>query len=158
MFLFLDEPTNDLDIPTLEVIEESLQQFPGAVVLITHDRHFMDQICTQILALGAEEEPQFFAGFSQWEQSIKQVPAKKSATKESSAISAKPAKKLSYKEQKELEGMESAILAVEQEISSVQKQLEESKDQRVLYEKLGQLHEKLEALYSRWQYLSDAAS
>ncbi len=156
--LFLDEPTNDLDIPTLEVIEESLQQFPGAVVLITHDRHFMDQICTQILALGAEEEPQFFAGFSQWEQSIKQVPAKKSATKESSAISAKPAKKLSYKEQKELEGMESAILAVEQEISSVQKQLEESKDQRVLYEKLGQLHEKLEALYSRWQYLSDAAS
>ncbi len=156
--LFLDEPTNDLDIPTLEVIEESLQQFPGAVVLITHDRYFMDEICTQILGLGEGEEPQFFADYTQWERSVKQPSPKKVVSKEVSAPSAKPTKKLSYKEQKELEGMENSILSIEQEIASLQGRLEEGREQRELYEKLGLLHEQLETLYSRWQYLLDRSS
>jgi ATP-binding cassette subfamily F protein uup len=156
--LFLDEPTNDLDIPTLEVIEESLKQFPGAVVLITHDRYFMDQICTQILALGEGDEPQFFADFAQWEHSIKQSSVKKSVVKEVPSRPVKSIKKLSYKEQKELEGMEASISSVEQEISLLQKKLEESCDHRGIYEKMGSLHEQLEVLYARWQYLLDASS
>ena len=86
--LFLDEPTNDLDIPTLEVIEESLTEFAGAVVLISHDRCLMDRVCTQILGLGKENEQQFFADYSQWEQACaKRAQVKKETVTKSSAAS-----------------------------------------------------------------------
>jgi ATP-binding cassette subfamily F protein uup len=153
--LFLDEPTNDLDIPTLEVIEESLLEFPGAVVLITHDRYLMDKICTQILALGEEEESKIYADYSQWEAAEKAPLKQKESTKTASAPSTK--KKLSYKEQKELEGMEEAIAALEQEIASLSSQALESdsKKQLEIYEQMGLCQKRLDDLYERWQYLLD---
>ena len=156
--LFLDEPTNDLDIPTLEVIEASLSDFPGAVVLITHDRYLMDRICTQILALG-EEEPQLFAGYSQWESSEKKAPKELTVKASKEPVALKSQKKLSYKEQKELEGMEAAILALEESLSSLHKQIEDpstsSKKQLELCEQMGDSQIQLDALYERWQYLLD---
>src|SRR6266498_3405350 len=65
--LVLDEPTNDLDIPTLDVLEESLLEFPGALVLVTHDRYLLDRISTQILALDGRGGTQYFADYAQWE-------------------------------------------------------------------------------------------
>ena len=79
--LFLDEPTNDLDISTLEVIEESLKEFPGAVVLISHDRCLVDRVCTQILGLGIDREQQYYADYSQWEQAFAAASSKKESTK-----------------------------------------------------------------------------
>ena len=151
--LFLDEPTNDLDIPTLEVIEESLLEFPGAVVLITHDRYLMDKICTQILALGEGEEPKVYADYAQWEAAEKASPKQKESIKTSSAPP--PKKKLSYKEQKELEGMEEAISALEQEIASLSLQAMDSSKPLQIYDQMGVSQKKLDELYERWQYLLD---
>jgi ATP-binding cassette subfamily F protein uup len=69
--LILDEPTNDLDIPTLEVLEQSLLEFPGAVLLVTHDRYLMDRICEQIIFLPGDGSVKVFADtqqLSNWQE------------------------------------------------------------------------------------------
>jgi ATP-binding cassette subfamily F protein uup len=65
--LILDEPTNDLDIPSLEVLEESLEDFPGALLLVTHDRFMLDSISTHLLALDGQGGAEYFADYPQWE-------------------------------------------------------------------------------------------
>lgn len=165
--LFLDEPTNDLDIQTLEVIEESLQEFSGAVVLISHDRCLMDRICTQILGLGHGNEQQLFADYQQWEvanaahmQEKKEVAPKPKAVSPSTSSS----NRLSYKEQRELEGMEAQILATETLIQNLQTQLDNSTTQQdnqkmvALYQELAENHQKLDKLFERWQILADRNS
>ena len=153
--LFLDEPTNDLDIETLEVIEESLREFVGAVVLISHDRCLMDRICTQIVVLGESETPQFFADYTQWERRVaeasvkKEVVAPKQAASSASAAPVPKQRKLSYKEQLELKGMPDAIQALETEIENLQKNLGSPES----YKKLAEATTKQEALFERWQFL-----
>ncbi|MBA3239329.1 MAG: ABC-F family ATP-binding cassette domain-containing protein [Parachlamydiaceae bacterium] len=181
--LFLDEPTNDLDIQTLEVIEESLMEFPGAVVLISHDRCLMDRVCTKIIGLGTDHEHHFFADYSQWEKSLSVNPVKKEAmvaagttapsagskTNGSSSPSEQKSaaivsKKLSYKEQKELDGMETAIFACDNEIQSLKNQLENPSNaadpQKSLevYHLLASAETRLEKLYERWEYLEKLSS
>jgi len=159
--LFLDEPTNDLDIPTLEVIEESLLEFAGALVLITHDRCLMDRVCTQILGLGNENEQQFYADYIQWEAASKK-PKKESVEKPAAApIANRTAvlRKLSYKEEKELENMEMNITKAEDEIEKFQGQLNDpiihADAQKSLdhYRLLSEAQHKLERLYARWEEL-----
>lgn len=162
--LFLDEPTNDLDIQTLEVIEESLLEFNGAVVLISHDRCLMDRVCNKILGLGVDKEQEFFADYSQWETAA----ALDSEKKKETATPVKPevqgqsktkTKKLSFNEQRELDGMEEAILNAENELENFQEQLNEpdahadASKSLVLYEKLNQAQAKLDRLYQRWEEL-----
>ncbi|MBU6454388.1 MAG: ATP-binding cassette domain-containing protein [Cyanobacteria bacterium REEB67] len=65
--LILDEPTNDLDIPSLEVLEESLEDFPGALLLVTHDRYMLDSISNHLLALDGQGNAEYFADYPQWE-------------------------------------------------------------------------------------------
>ncbi len=161
--LFLDEPTNDLDIPTLEVFEESLREFSGAVVLISHDRCLMDRVCTQILGLGTETETHLFADYKQWEKACNATPTKKEVASPSLSpvpVSVPKTKKLSYKEQKELEGMEGKIHHLESEIAALQKQIDDpaiqadAKKALELYRLLAAAQEKLEALFLRWEELS----
>lgn len=155
--LFLDEPTNDLDIPTLEVIEEGLNEFTGAVVLITHDRCLMDHLCNQILGLGLSETPEFFSDYQSFEKAqLAQFKEQAPKIEKKEQIAPRP-KKLSYREQKELEGMESAILQVEEEILSLTKQLQNSDPSKSLelYKLLGNAQKKLDALFERWQTLSE---
>lgn len=162
--LFLDEPTNDLDIPTLEVIEESLIDFPGAIVLISHDRCLMDRICTQILGLGQENEQQFFADYRQWEVACsKKTPKKEPVVSKSENIApaVKNSKKLSYKEQRELSEMEQNLEQVEAEIESLHlKSLDPAMHADVqksmeMCLALAQAEKKRETLYERWQFLLD---
>jgi ABC transport system ATP-binding/permease protein len=158
--LFLDEPTNDLDIPTLEVIEESLQEFNGAVVLITHDRCLMDSVCTQIIGLGGGNEQQLFADYQQWESACLTKPASavKSEKREKTEASVV---KMSYKDKKELEGMENAILEAETRLESLQKELEsplinvDSEKALAHYQVMAEAQKHLEGLYERWQHLLD---
>lgn len=157
--LFLDEPTNDLDIQTLEVIEESLKEFTGAVVLISHDRCLMDRVCTQILGIGEGITPHYFADYSQWEATLTPSPLPK---KEAPVIKKQEVKcdkkKLSYNEERELEGMEGVIIACEASISALHEQLEgetDSKKSLELYHRLNELEKKLESLFERWQYLQN---
>jgi ATP-binding cassette subfamily F protein uup len=72
--LILDEPTNDLDIPTLEVLEDSLSEFPGALVLVTHDRFLLDEVSTEVLALDGQGGANFYADYSQWEARQRPAP------------------------------------------------------------------------------------
>lgn len=158
--LFLDEPTNDLDIPTLEVIEESLKEFAGAVVLITHDRCLMDRVCTQILGLGGGCEGEIFADFAQWEaantsQKGIEKPKNEAAPKQAAAPAKSMPKKLSYNEQRELDGMEKAIVNAEAELERVQALLNGSSGAAdlELYKKLAEAQHAVEALYARWEVL-----
>ena len=72
--LVLDEPTNDLDIPTLELLEDSLTEFPGMLLLVTHDRFMLDRVSTELLALDGEGHASFYADFAQWQNHQKGVP------------------------------------------------------------------------------------
>lgn len=157
--LFLDEPTNDLDIQTLEIMEENLKEFEGAVVMITHDRCMMDRICSEVLGLWEDGTHSFLAGFSQWEAEEKKRAVKDKPQAPKPAPSATPKKKkLSYQEQKELDGMEAKILHIEQEIERLNQKAttqQDSKESLELFNKMGTLHHELEALFKRWQELED---
>jgi ATP-binding cassette subfamily F protein uup len=163
--LFLDEPTNDLDIQTLEIIENSLQEFAGAVVLISHDRCLMDRVCTQFLGLGANSSAELFADYSQWEAAQASPPPPKERSPAAAPKSPPPAKskKLSYKEQRELDTMEATILEAEASIATLHEQLEsptlatDSQRSLALYNELAAAQQHLEQLFARWEFLSQQA-
>ena len=157
--LFLDEPTNDLDVPTLEIIENSLLEFPGAVVLISHDRCFMDRVCTQILGLGEECEQKIFADYAQWEAEITPLIKGKKIDKKITSSMENSKKKLSYLEKKELEGMEEAISFKEKQLEALQKESIknglDSKKLVLIYGDMESMQADLEIFYERWQVLLD---
>ena len=117
--LILDEPTNDLDIPSLEVLEASLADFPGTLVLVTHDRYLLDRLCTQLLALNGDGATAYYADYTQWEIARTEREADRARADKPAAKSAprpaapKPAKKMTWREERELEAMEVTILAAE---------------------------------------------
>jgi ATP-binding cassette subfamily F protein uup len=157
--LFLDEPTNDLDISTLEVMEESFKEFGGAVVLISHDRYWMDRVCTQIVALGETETPPFFADYKQWEAASSLAVSTKSASaspQTKSPANKSTIKKLTYHEEKEWAEMESRILKEEAHMATLHKSLEAQSDAPKaleLYRELAETEKRLEACFTRWEFL-----
>lgn len=132
-FLVLDEPTNDLDIQTLEVLEEYLQDFPGCVIIVSHDRFFMDKIVDHLLVFHGEGEIKDFPGnytqFREWE-SLK--PKELAESKNNAADSEKKEKrefvgeqrrKKTYKEKCEFERLEKEIAALEKEQKTIEEAL-----------------------------------
>jgi ATP-binding cassette subfamily F protein uup len=162
--LILDEPTNDLDIPSLEVLEESLEDFPGALLLVTHDRFMMDRVCDEILALDGEGGSAFYSEFAQWErvQNVREAVANKPVTKTASkAPSTAYKNKISWKEERELETMETTILNAEEVVASLENALADPANMSD-YLKLGELSDKLHQqqeivkhLYTRWAELDE---
>ncbi len=162
--LILDEPTNDLDIPTLEVLEESLLEFPGALVLVTHDRYLLDRVSTTLLALDGNGKAQFFADSAQWEAHRKEAasaarPAPAKPAKTEPARPAAAGKKLSWKEQREWEQMEERILQAEGTLAASQAAVEDpaiASDSKALQERCAALETaraEVERLYARWAEL-----
>jgi ATP-binding cassette subfamily F protein uup len=164
--LILDEPTNDLDIPTLDVLEQSLEEFPGAVVLVTHDRYLLDRLCTDLLGLDGKGNAHLYAELAQWERAQEQAAeletqAKKPAPKPVSAPSPAPAakKKLTWNEQRELEGIEDAIHRAEALVVELQAAVSDPAviadhvRMHAACDKLGQAQAEVERLYARWQDL-----
>jgi len=151
--LFLDEPTNDLDIPTLEILEESLEEFAGAIVLITHDRFLMERLCDTLLYLDGRGNAEYFADYDQWLESradarpdtridtrpdavslmksaaVGQTPETNGAKKKSPPYQSdtgapdKKSQKLTYEERKELARIEKQIEKAEEAAESLAKQL-----------------------------------
>ena len=118
--LVLDEPTNDLDIPTLEALEETLVDFPGAVLLVTHDRFLFERVATTVLGLDGTGVVTPFADYRQWEaaRAARVAPAPKPRpAREASVKPNMPAKKLTWKEEREWEAMEAAILVAEETLA-----------------------------------------
>ncbi len=156
--LFLDEPTNDLDIATLEVMEESLLEFPGATVLISHDRCFMDRLCTQVIGLGKNNEHSLFADYSQW-LSACQTPARPAqAVKTPPPPPPKPSQKRSYKEQRELAEIEQRIASLEATIKECEQRLEAMTDSSTMlptYKTLADAQQQREVLFERWLRLEE---
>lgn len=123
--LILDEPTNDLDIPSLEVLEDSLQDFPGALLLVTHDRYLLDRVATDVLALDGQGGSAFFAGYEQWERhQTRSTPSQLVVAKAPAKPSApSPSSRLTASERRELKGMEDTIMAAESDVEALEAQL-----------------------------------
>jgi len=161
--LILDEPTNDLDINTLDVLETSLEDFPGALVLVTHDRYLLDRVSTEILALDGQGEARIFADLDQWERARQSPlnPDKKSPGKspapEKRELVAK--KRLNWNEQKEWDAMEAAILQAETKVADLQLRVNDPsvssdhKKMREACDALGAAQHEVERLYARWSEL-----
>jgi ATP-binding cassette subfamily F protein uup len=163
--LLLDEPTNDLDIPTLEMLEESLLDFPGAVVLVSHDRSLLDRVSTTILGLDGEGGAALYADYAQWEADF--LDRERARTREAKAREPKPVreraetskKKLTFKEQREWDGMEVAIEVAEANLAACQIALEDpavASDGAELARRLAASQEAqavVDTLYARWAEL-----
>jgi ATP-binding cassette subfamily F protein uup len=160
--LLLDEPANDLDIPALEVLEDSLVEFPGALVLVSHDRDLTDRVCTEVVGLDGQGGAALYGSLGQWLAACEQTSAM--ATKPAAkpapprpAPAAKP-RKLSHRELHEWESMEAAILAAEAVVVHREREAEQAATagHAVLAEACRALEEAqraVERLYGRWQEL-----
>jgi ATP-binding cassette subfamily F protein uup len=162
--LVLDEPTNDLDLPTLTVLEEALQSFDGAVLLVTHDRYFLDQVATQILAFhtrpSEEGQVSAFAGLAQWEAwRPSQAAPRVQKAREPAAESAPAKKKLSYKDQRDWDTIEARITAAEAKVSALEAECERpevaSDGERLLalHAEIAVGRAEVDSLYGRWAEL-----
>ncbi|MCI5065570.1 ABC-F family ATP-binding cassette domain-containing protein [bacterium] len=159
--LLLDEPTNDLDIPMLEALEKMILEFPGAVVLITHDRFMLDEVCTSFLGFLQEGTVREFADREQWlaEQERQQevsAPKEKVAASEKASPSSP---KFTYNDQREyskierkIEKAEAALVAIEERAADPK--LHEDPEQSIaISEELADAKRAVEALYDRWEEL-----
>jgi ATP-binding cassette subfamily F protein uup len=165
-FLILDEPTNDLDLATLRVLEEALVAFPGVVLVVSHDRYFLNRVCTDILAFEGDGRIAHSVGdydyyLEKRKRAVEQAKAWESVAK-AVAPAAKVAKprKLSFKEARELEGMEAQIQAVEAEIARIEGLFASPDFHRThatqtneLTAQLAEAKEKLTKLFARWEEL-----
>ena len=159
--LLMDEPTNDLDIPTLEVLEESLTEFPGALVLVTHDRFLLDRVSTAVLGLDGQGGAELFADYWQWEQAAQRRPEarekKEAPAERREAPQGK--KKLSYLEAREWEQMEAKVLEAEQGLETVRAEMQSpevvSDGPRLhdCYQRMQEAEARVAALYERWAEL-----
>jgi len=163
--MVLDEPTNDLDIETLELLEEQVDNYAGTVLLVSHDRAFLDAVVTSTLVLeGDGKIGDFVGGYSDWEQqrnnAARSEAAKKVAVVTPVAMPAAPRRKLSYKEQRELEQLPERIETLETDIRTRTEAMAAPKffqrdsgavlaDQQLL----AQRQTELDGAYARWQAL-----
>ena len=156
----LDEPTNDLDIPTLEVLEDSLAEFDGALVLVTHDRFMLERVSTMIVALDGRGGAATFADYAQWEATRAAVEPTPRKAPERAAESPRPrVKRLGYREQREWEGMEQAILEAERAVEACQREVDDPaivSDPTALQQRYAALEAAradVDRLYARWAEL-----
>lgn len=158
-FLIFDEPTNDLDLPTLTVLENFLQNFQGCLIIVSHDRYFMDRIVDHVLAFEGEGKIKDFTGnFSEYRESKKQEAGSTkqeavSTSKESQVNFQHPTsskqhptrKKLSFKEQRELETIEKEIPKLERRRETILAELNNETD----YEKISKISDELQTVSDR---------
>jgi len=158
--LILDEPTNDLDIPTLEVLEDSLAEFDGALVLVTHDRFMLERVSTVIVALDGRGGAATFADYAQWEAARDAVapPARAEPARAAEAPRVRT-KRLGYREQREWEGMEQSILEAERAVEARQREVDDPaivSDPTALQQRYAALEAAradVDRLYARWAEL-----
>ena len=168
--LVLDEPTNDLDIETLELLEELLTDFQGTVVLVSHDRAFLDGIVTSTMVFEEDQGlKEYVGGYSDWQkQLLKEVKGKSEPVNNASQKkplqkpqSKKNPNRLGFNERRELEEMPERIEALESELQVLTSRMgsadfysQEGEAIKLASQRLAELNEELEAAYLRWETLS----
>ncbi len=165
--LVLDEPTNDLDLETLELLEQLLQEYTGTLFLVSHDRAFLDNVVTQVIAFeGGGELREYVGGYSDWQRQraapepVRKETPKKDVPKEVAAPPRAVAAKLSFKESRELEAMPDRIAALEQEQAAISAELADPTVYRdapdrvqALRERYAAIEEELMSALARWEAL-----
>ena len=165
--IILDEPTNDLDLASLRMLEEALADFDGTILVVSHDRYFLDRICDQIVAFedgGVFVQP---GNYSYYLEKKKEREARAQSSLKAFAPATqqqKPApkpKRLSYKEQQELDGMEEIILAAETAVKEMESMLNDpaffvsrATEAQALVEKLAATKSEVARHYERWEELA----
>ena len=168
-FLVLDEPTNDLDLPTLSILEDFLQEYQGCIIIVSHDRYFMDKLVDHLFVFEGGGEVRDFPGnytqFREWEKeesrSQKQEAAAPatSVSKEAPVAEAPKARKLSYKEKRELELLEQEIAKLETEKKTIDEKLSGGslpyEELEPLTRRVGEVIQLLDEKGMRWLELSE---
>lgn len=161
--LILDEPTNDLDLATLRVLEEALISFAGSILVVSHDRYFLNRVCTGIVAFVGDGELWYEPGSydyfrEQWKKRQPTGPKKVAEPKKTRQPRKK--RRFSYKEQQELDGMEEAILVAEEAVNELEQTLADpglyARDPKAAQELAAALHvaqQEAARLYERWEAL-----
>jgi len=166
--LLLDEPTNDLDVQTLAVLEDYLDDFSGAVIAVSHDRYFLDRLSEKIFAFeDGGKITQYAGNYSDYQGKISlleaEAPRKEKSVELTKSASPNPAnerpRKLSFKEQREFDQIEDIIAGVEQELAGIASAIDEAgSDFELLQQLTGrqqQLASQLDELLDRWTYLNE---
>lgn len=168
--LLLDEPTNDLDIASLDVLEASLLDFPGALVLVSHDRYLLDRVCQRLLGFGGKSGVIYYADYEQWLADLPEtVKAEESAKKGSAKGGQESAEKkssgrLSYMDQREYDQIEETIAAEEERVELLQKKMalpaivSDPDGLAQCWQELEAAQAKVEQLYHRWDELEGKKS
>jgi len=166
----LDEPTNDLDIESLELLEQTLQEYSGTLLLVSHDRTFLDNVVTQTLAAeGNGVWREYVGGYADWLRQRPQAPPEKPADKPTPIAAARPAPKartkLSFKERRELEQLPAEIAALEDEqhtmttrMSSADYYREGAERMKSDRQRIAEIETLLSAKFARWEALERLAS
>jgi ABC transport system ATP-binding/permease protein len=163
--LLLDEPTNDLDTQTLTVLEDYLEEFPGVVITVSHDRYFLDKVAEQLLVLQGEGAiDTFFGNYTEYLDKESALEAQKAvmvSAKPTKVIEKEKKKKMTYQEKKEWESIDEDIAKTETRIEEIAKEMAKTgsdftKAQDLMKQET-ELNERLEYLIERWSYLAELA-
>ncbi|MGM0462071.1 MAG: ABC-F family ATP-binding cassette domain-containing protein [Fibrobacterota bacterium] len=158
-FLILDEPTNDLDIETLAILEDFLLSYTGVVLVISHDRYFVDKVCDYLFILPGDGSvtgfPSSFSDYLLWEDKKNSSEKKEKKKKKESRKKNKP-QKLSYKDKRKLSFLEEEIDALETQIDKLEKSFPEADptDMASMKKEYGELCQKLQSSLQHWEHLS----
>lgn len=162
-FLILDEPTNDLDLPTLGVLENFLSEFPGCLLIVSHDRYFMDRLVDHLFVFEGDGVVRDFPGnYSQYrEKSERGTRSAEIEVKKEELVPKEPGRKnqLSFKEKREFETLEKEIADLNKEKLTVTEKLNNSKtsfdELQKLSLRIGEVHRLLDEKELRWLELSE---
>lgn len=158
--LLLDEPTNDLDIQTLTILEDYIEDFPGAVIIVSHDRYLLDKIVDKVFVFKGNGLIKGYTGnYSYFKENVNEEEPKEVVQKKERTKSSPQKLKFSYKEQREWESIDDEIQKLEAEISSIDDEMAKVASQysklEELIKKKAEVEARLEEKMERWLYLSD---
>ena len=165
--LVLDEPTNDLDLETLDLLEQRLVDFQGTVLVVSHDREFLDNVVTSVIAFEPGGVREYVGGYSDWlrQRDAAALPKKQSVSPRKTSttvqgVTERKPQKLSYKDKRELDQLPAQIESLETEISTLHEQMADASFYRLPAEEIAATRKRLRQLethvataYVRWQEL-----
>ncbi|MCD4670785.1 MAG: ABC transporter ATP-binding protein, partial [Actinomycetia bacterium] len=164
--LLLDEPTNDLDIQTLEVLEEYLEYFPGAVLVVSHDRYFLNKTTDRIIAVKSNGKIEFYNDLEAYRRSLSRgksgiLKKSKSANRDKDPVKINKKPKFTFAESREFAGIDRVIETIESSLTGIEQEINDSWSNPSKMKELAARQKELQAelgeKIQRWTYLNELA-